>query len=75
MTKPRKVNDGLPHRVYQRHGLKTYSIGFKRKDGTWGFRLSCPIEDQHAINRLRRDATRRALSFRHRRNTLSAPYG
>lgn len=63
MTRPRKINDGLPHRLYERHGLKTYSIGFKRKDGTWAFRLACPLEDKRAVNRLRRDAIRRTLSF------------
>ena len=63
MTRPRKINDGLPHRVYERRGLKTYSIGYKRKDGIWAFRLKCPIEDPRAVSRLRRDATRRALSF------------
>lgn len=63
MTKPRTLNDGLPHRVYERHGVKTYSIGYKKKDGSWAFRLSCTIKDRREIQKLRRDATRRALSI------------
>ena len=63
MTRPRKLNDGLPYRVYERKGLKTYSVGYKRKDGRWAFRLTCSIEDKRAITQLRRDAIRRALSY------------
>lgn len=63
MTRPRSINKGLPQRVYERHGLKTYSIGYKRKDGTWAFRMACPIDDRQATNRLRRDAIRRAVAM------------
>ncbi len=63
MTRRRVINDGLPHRVYERRGQTTYSIGYKRKDGTWGFKLACPVSDQVAIKKLRRDAIRRALSL------------
>lgn len=63
MSRVRATHDGLPHRVYQRHGVETYSIGYKRKDGTWAFRLSCPINDKNQIKRLRNEATKRALLY------------
>lgn len=63
MSRRRAVNDGLPHRVYERHGLNVYSIGYKKKDGNWAFRLKCRISDRREIQKLRRDAIRRALSF------------
>ncbi len=62
MTRRRAVNDGLPHRVYERFGTSTYSIGHKGKDGTWTFRLNCASGDRCEIARLRREASRRALS-------------
>lgn len=63
MSRVRATHDGLPHRVYERRGKETYSIGFKRKDGTWAFRLSCPINDKNQIKRLRNEATKRALLY------------
>ncbi len=48
--------DGLPSRVYERHGLRLYSIGFKAPDGTWTFRLKCPVHDTNRINALRLEA-------------------
>lgn len=63
MTRRRRVNDGLPHRVYEYRGKEVYSIGYKNKDNTWAFRLACPVADRIASERLRRDAIRRALSF------------
>jgi integrase len=63
MTRRRVINDGLPHRVYEYWGTEVYSIGFKKKDNRWAFRLTCPIADKVAIARIRRDAIRRALSF------------
>lgn len=62
MTRRRVINDGLPHRVYEYRGKLVYSIGYKKKDNHWAFRLSCPITDRIAVARLRRDAIRRALS-------------
>ena len=63
MTRPRQLQDGLPYRVYERRGLQTYSVGYKSQDGTWAFRLNCPIKDSKAIAKLRREATRRSLSM------------
>ena len=63
MTRQRKQNDGLPHRVYERRGTKAYSIGYKGKNNTWLFRLNCPIGDARQIQQLRRAATRRALAI------------
>jgi integrase len=63
MTRPRLAQDGLPHRVYERIGINTYSIGYKSQDGTWAFRLKCPIKEKQAISRLRRDAIRRSLAM------------
>jgi integrase len=61
MSRKRAFHDGLPERVYERRGLKIYSIGYKRKDGTWAFRLQCRMNDRNQINRLRKEATKRAL--------------
>ena len=62
MTKKRSVNDGLPHRVYERKGVRVYSIGYKSADGSWDFRLRCSIDDRTEIAKLRKEATRRALA-------------
>ena len=50
----------LPSRVYERHGVRIYSIGYKRPNGTWAFRLSCHISDQEEIAALREEAIHRA---------------
>lgn len=63
MTRQRKQNDGLPHRVYEYRGIKGYSIGYKGRNNAWLFRLKCPIDDARKIQQLRRDATRRALAI------------
>jgi len=63
MSRVRATHDGLPHRVYERCGKETYSIGYKRKDGTWAFRLSCPINEKNQIKRLRNEASKRALLY------------
>jgi len=62
MSRRRTVADGLPHRVYERRGLKVYSVGYKRPDGSWAFRLKCAANDARAIAGLRRDAIRRSLT-------------
>src|SRR5690606_34617089 len=49
----------LPSRVYERHGVRIYSIGYKRPNGTWAFRLSCHISDQEEIAALREEAIHR----------------
>lgn len=60
--RPRKANDGLPHRVYERHGLQIYSIGYKSKQNKWLFRLKCPANDTGRIRQLRREAIIKALA-------------
>jgi len=60
MSRHRKRPDGLPHRLYERFGIRTYSIGYKGPDGTWRFRLKCSVTDAIAIARLRLAATLRA---------------
>jgi integrase len=60
MIRRRSSPDGLPFRVYERRGVRTYSIGHKAADGTWSFRLQCPIDQPGKIAELRRDAIRRA---------------
>ena len=59
----RKVNDGLPHRVYERHGSEIYSIGYKNKKNKWVFRLRCDVKDLGRIKQLRREATIRATAL------------
>lgn len=61
--RPRKCNDGLPHRVYERRGLKVYSIGYKSKKNKWVFRLQCDVNDHGRINQLRREAIAKALAL------------
>ena len=63
MTRPRKVNNGLPHRVYERYGSKIYSIGYKARDGKWRFSLKCKVTSKREIDGLRRDAIRRSLAI------------
>jgi hypothetical protein len=60
MIRRRATPDGLPFRVYERRGVRDYSIGFKAADGTWTFRLKCPIDNKAQILALRRDAITRA---------------
>lgn len=56
MIKQRNKPDGLPFRVYERHGIRVYSIGFKMKSGTWAFRYECPVSDLRQIAVLRKKA-------------------
>lgn len=51
--------DGLPSRLYERFGERRYSIGYKQPDGTWAFRLACPVTNQALILDTRREALRR----------------
>ena len=60
MSRLRDKPDGLPYRLYQRRGVRTYSIGYKAVDGKWTFRLRCPVTDTKKIAELRRDAIDRA---------------
>jgi len=56
MIRARIKPDGLPFRVYERFGKRTYSIGYKMVNGRWAFRYDCPVEDAAQIRKLRRDA-------------------
>lgn len=60
MSRPRARHDGLPYRVYERHGKITYSIGYKLPTGRWAFRLKCPIGDRAKMAEMRAEAIRRA---------------
>lgn len=65
MIRRRDRPDGLPFRVYERRGVRVYSIGHKAADGSWSFRLQCPIDDTRRIAELRRDAIKRAADLVH----------
>jgi integrase len=63
MFKPRLKNDGLPFRLYERRGVKYYSIGYKGPQGKWLFRDQCLVSDLQKIRDLRRDAITKANSL------------
>ena len=63
MIRRRERPDGLPYRVYERRGVRDYSIGYKRPDGTWAFRLKCPIDDRAKIAELRQEAIAKAAQL------------
>ena len=52
----RTNHDGLPFRVYERRGVRVYSIGYKLPCGRWAFRYECPIGEFLQIAKLRRKA-------------------
>lgn len=60
MIRRRDRPDGLPFRVYERRGKLRYSIGYKKPDGTWAYRLHCKADDRAEIARLRSEAIKRA---------------
>ena len=60
MYKPRLKNDGLPFRLYERRGVKYYSIGYKGPQNKWLFREQCLVSDLQRIRELRRDAITKA---------------
>lgn len=60
MIKRRDKPDGLPYRVYERRGVRDYSIGHKGEGGCWTFRLRCDVKDLGKISELRREAIDRA---------------
>jgi integrase len=63
MIRPRSKPDGLPPRVYERFGKRTYSIGHKADSGAWSFRLSCPLGQRAKIAELRLQAVRKAAEI------------
>jgi site-specific recombinase XerC len=60
----------LPYRVYERYGVRVYSIGYKLKSGKWAFRYDCPVGDARAIAKLRKKAILQST-----RVTNDAPIG
>jgi integrase len=56
MIRRRATPDGLPFRVYERFGVRVYSIGYKMKSGVWAFRYECPVDDARQVATLRRKA-------------------
>lgn len=63
MIRRREKPDGLPYRVYERKGVRVYSIGYKTESGAWAFRLQCPADDLVQIAQLRRDAIKKAAEL------------
>lgn len=56
MIRRRDNPDGLPFRVYERKGVRTYSVGYKLPDGRWAFSYACPAGDAAQVADLRRKA-------------------
>jgi len=63
MIRRRDRPDGLPFRVYERHGIHRYSIGYKGPDGRWLFRLKCRVTEKVRIADLRREALKRVANL------------
>jgi len=60
MIRRRDKPDGLPFRVYERHGVRRYSIGYKAPGGAWLWRMDCDAADTAAVADLRRQAIAKA---------------
>jgi hypothetical protein len=56
MTKRRTIPDGLPYRVYERFGVRVYSVGYKLPSDKWAFRYSCSATDAAEVAKLRAKA-------------------
>src|SRR5690606_24878250 len=65
MIRRRATPDGRPYRVYERKGLRTYSIGYKQPDGKWAFRYSCSADDRAKVAELRAKAIGEAALLGH----------
>jgi integrase len=65
MNRRRDKPDGLPYRVYERVGMRTYSIGYKRSSGDWAFRYACPASDTKQISELRKRAITESALINH----------
>lgn len=63
MIRRRERPDGLPFRVYERRGTRAYSIGYKKPDGSWAYRLQCKADDKAKIAQLRSEAITRAAQI------------
>jgi hypothetical protein len=56
MTRRREVADGLPYRVYERFGVRVYSVGYMLPTGKWAFRYACTVHDSSEVAKLRAKA-------------------
>lgn len=70
MIRRRKSPDGLPYRVYERYGVRVYSIGYKLPSGKWAFRFECPVTDINGIDKARKQAIEQSA-----RVMVDAPMG
>ena len=63
MIRRRKAPDGLPFRVYESFGKRTYSIGYKLVSGRWAFRYKCPVTDTSQIAQIKSLAIRESVKL------------
>jgi len=63
MINRRVKPDGLPFRVYERIGVRVYSIGYKMLDGRWAFRLDCPANNPIEVAKTRKLAVETAMNM------------
>lgn len=63
MIRRRNRPDGLPFRVYERRGVREYSIGYKLPNGKWAFRLACAANDRAKVAETRAEAIRKAAQL------------
>lgn len=63
MIRRRQKADGLPFRVYESFGKRTYSIGYKMVSGKWAFRYKCPVLDTMQIAQLKALAIRESTKM------------
>lgn len=73
MTRRRNVADGLPYRVYERTGVRVYSVGYMLPSGVWAFRYSCQVTDTAEVARLRAKAI--AESTKYSTGSFERPQG
>ena len=63
MSGRRKLADGLPYRVFERFGVRVYSIGYMLPNGKWAFRFQCPINDSAEVAQTRAKAITESVKF------------
>lgn len=63
MNRRRDKPNGLPYRVYEYIGRRTYSIGYKQADGRWAFRYACDRENKTQRQALRAQAIQESLAL------------
>lgn len=64
MIRRRTSPDGLPYRLYERRGVRVYSIGYKLPSGKWAFRYECSVVDIARVAQLRRQAIEESARIR-----------